>query len=159
MKGQVWSTDFALSAVIFFMALSTMVFVWNYTNTQAQESLAASELEGAALTASDFLARNPGYPIGWNASNVQVIGLASSENVLDMSKVGTFINMSYQKAKSILSLGEYEFYFQLLYLNNTPLDGLSFGLQPSGAGIIAPVERLVLYDSMPVRMRLTVWEE
>lgn len=158
MKAQLWSTDFALSAVIFFLALGIMVFAWNYTTIQAQESLLVSDLENSAILVSDFLARDPGYPQDWNTSNVQVIGLASSENILNPGKIQSFLNMSYSKAKILLSIGDYEFHFEVLYMNSTLINGLSFGSQPTNAEAVVPIERPVLYQGSPARMKLIIWK-
>lgn len=163
MKAQVWTADFIISVIIFFTMVVLMIFSWNYTNQQNTYQQYFNDIENNALSVSDALIRVPGIPEDWNETNVISLGLASSDNVLGRTKITRFINLANDKTKNLLGIGNFEFYFELRYLNNTaiPLNStanITKGLYPfANASIIVPVERYVLYESTPSKMEFFLW--
>ena len=93
MRAQIWSMDFIASITIFILMFSVVVFSWNYINTQNTERSLFSDMQVLGLDVSDIIVRIPGNPEDWNESNVQSIGLATRENVLNETKVEQFISM------------------------------------------------------------------
>lgn len=160
MKGQIWSADFVASAVIFFTVLFLVIFVWNYSNVQSAESLELKQIQTTAIETSDSMIRTGGLPDNWDSSNVRVIGLADDENILNKAKVISFINVPYSQARALLT-GKYNFYFELTYVNGTIIkdsgNNLTAGLQPLNERFVVPIDRYVVYEDKPARMRLIVW--
>jgi hypothetical protein len=163
MKGQIWSADFLLSAVIFFVALAILVFTWNTTTEQISDQTVVADIENTGLFISDSLIRTSGLPADWNSTNVRVIGLVSEENVLDNTKLNRFINLSYATSKDLLGTGGHEFYFSLNHINGTPVQNeygqnITAGIYPfQNATLVIPVERYVLYNREIKKLSFALW--
>jgi len=155
-----WSIDFVISAVIFLLVIVLVIFAWNYTNSQVAEQIEFNEIESTALTVSDSLIRTSGIPADWNQTNVNVIGLAIEDNILNDTKASRFVNLSYADAR-VLLVGKYNFYFELDHINGTIIvyngTNMTAGIYPANSAIIVPVERYVLYQNKPARMKFIVW--
>ena len=163
MRGQVWSADLVLSSVIFFVAMVMLIFTWNYTSEQINTQASVAEVEGVALFISDSLIRTPGLPDDWNTTNVQVIGLASKENIINKTKINRFISLDYETSKNLLGTGGHEFYFSLNHINNTVVkneygQNITAGTYPaSNASLVMPIERYVLYDRDTKKLSFMLW--
>ena len=57
MKAQMWSFDLALSLVIFFSAMLSLLFAWNYVGANIAEGRVIKDAQLKALTVSDSLLR------------------------------------------------------------------------------------------------------
>jgi len=161
-RAQVWSMDFAASIVIFSTALALLLFAWMYTINQSGQQTMFIQMESAAMSASDSLIRQPGVPENWNSSSVITIGLASIENVLNDTKVGYFLDMENSTIKSLLGVGNYDFYFEVRYANGTLAqlaggDWVAKGNYPENASIVVPSERYVIYMEKPAKMKFMLW--
>jgi hypothetical protein len=168
MKAQIWSMDFAASLIVFLFVLVVVLFVWSYANTQVAESKTNERMQYMASSISDSLVRTAGFPEGWGASNVSVIGLAEQENLLSEEKVNTFIEMGnssnlseYRRTKSILET-PYDFYFQVIRVNYT--NGQDFGqvlnytgLAPVSPTVTAVSERYAVFFGKPVKIKFMLW--
>ena len=164
MKGQAWSMDFIASVTVFFMILIVLFFTWEYTTFQNTQQMVFNELENKALITTDTLIRTKGYPESWNDSNVLIIGLASEENILNETKILTFVNMDYDTIRSILGIPSYNFHFQVLNLNDTQARAqgtdLVHGYDPTlfqNSTIVIPVERYILFDHRVAKFRFILW--
>ncbi|MFH1978469.1 MAG: hypothetical protein ABIJ92_04030 [Candidatus Aenigmatarchaeota archaeon] len=160
MRGQLWSTDFIVSATMFFTVLFLVIFVWNYTNTQGRERLEFNSIETLALTVSDAIIRTPGLPEDWNASNVRVLGIASDDNVLNSTKVLRFVNLPYSNSRALISQ-KYQFYFELRNTTGEIIENsgtnLTTGVYPFDPSIVVPIDRFVVYEDKIATMKLIVW--
>ena len=163
-RAQIWSFDFMASVVVFFMIMAVLFFVWEYTAIQNEDQMIFNDMENNALTLADNMIRTRGFPEYWNESNVHVLGLASEENVLNETKILMFVQMDYDHSKRILGIPAYEFYFQVLHLNNTQARAnntdLVQGLDPLGfqnSTIVIPIERYILFDSRVAKLRFMLW--
>lgn len=162
-RGQVWSFDFIASVTIFFVVLIVLFFVWEYTTMQNNDQILFNDMESKALDTIDTMIRVRGFPDDWDSSNVEVLGLASEENILNESKLLEFVGMDYYNSRRVLGILGYDFYFQVLNLNDTqaysgPIPLLT-GVDPltSNAVTIVPVERYVLFDHRVAKLRFTLW--
>jgi hypothetical protein len=162
MKAQLWSLDFVLSAVVFSLALITVLFIWNYTNTETAERIEFKRAEGLVLSISDVLIRTSGVPDDWNTTTVKVLGLASDENVLNRTKVERFLSLDYNGSKRILGVPLYDYYFRLadinggtIFINQTEAVK---GVYPADAEIVVPVQRYGLLDGEIVKMGFILWD-
>lgn len=158
-----WSLDFAVSVVIFAFVVSIVVFAWNYSTQNSMDQVNFNILQNDVMMISDSLIRVSGLPEDWNDTNVQVIGLADEENVLNSTKVLRFIGLDYGFTKSILGIGNYDFYFDIRYPNNTIMEisgtTLTKGIHPVGqdSRIVVPVERYVILNGNVGKMEFFLW--
>jgi hypothetical protein len=154
-KAQVWSLDFVVSMVIFLLALIPLFFVWDHMNVQNQQDAYFNEAENAALSISDALLRTKGLPEGWSDANVEVVGLASEEGALNMTKVASLMSMGsseYNRTRAILT-GGFDF-----FLNITDLNGTSYGTigsKPEGR-MVVPVERYCIANERIAKLELAI---
>ncbi len=155
-RGQLWSLDMALSLMIFFSAMISLLAAWNYISLDTVGTQELKELQLKSMTLSDSLIRTPGIPADWNESTVQVIGLAYDDNMLDAGKVDEFVNMSYSKAKSLLSTHPYEFYFEVKDINGTLYRNSSLAID-SFSTMIVPAERYAVYNGRIVKVLFALW--
>ena len=161
MRAQIWSMDFIASITIFILMFSVVVFSWNYINTQNTERSLFSDMQVLGLDVSDIIVRIPGNPEDWNESNVQSIGLATRENVLNETKVEQFISMDYDTTRSLLGLSNKEFYFSVEYLNGTIVEyngkNMTAGTYPINHTTSVPVYRTVLFGKTLSKMVLVLY--
>jgi len=163
MKAQIWSLDFAVSIVIFAFVVGIVIFAWNYATRSSMDQVNLNILENDVLMISDSLIRVPGLPEDWNASNVRVIGLAREESVLNKTKVIQFTDMDYDLIKQLFGIGNYEFYFEMRYPNNTVMEingsVLTKGIDPVGEDtrIVVPIERYVILEGNIAKMEFFLW--
>jgi hypothetical protein len=153
MKGQVWSLDFAVSVTIFLMVLVPFLLVFGYIVDQNSERTVLDDMEVSALSISDSLVRAAGVPQDWNATTVELVGLAYTENVLDEGKMVLFDSLSYDKLKGVMSKG-YDFYIKISDLNGTVY--IEKGSLPARTTIV-PVERYAVYRNRVVKLQLYLW--
>jgi hypothetical protein len=163
-KGQVWSFDFAVSVVIFFSVVVMILFSWNYTTAKHTEQTVFNEMESKAVSLSDSFIRTSGYPEEWNSSNVQIIGMADEENVLNETKILQVVGMPYDTIRATMGIMNYNFYLGIRYLNETVINmngtDLECGLDPSlysNSTMIVPIERFMLFDHKVASLLFILW--
>jgi len=147
--------DLIISIVIFLTVLLPLFFVWSYINSQNQQQMLFDDTENLAFSVSDSLIRTKGMPDDWNSSNVNSIGLASQENVLNSTKVGYFLamgNSDYNKTRAILT-GRYDFFFNLTDINGTSYG--TIGDKPENR-MVVPVERYCVYNERIVKLEVDI---
>ncbi len=155
-KAQLWSLDMALSFLIFFSAMMSVMFAWNYISADTVQSQELREMQLKSMTLSDSLIRTPGIPSDWNESTVQVIGIAYDDNTLDEEKVDEFVNMSYIKAKSLLDIWPYEFYFEVKDINGTVYKNSTLAIDSDSTTVIH-AERYATYNGRIVKVKFAIW--
>lgn len=154
-KAQVWSLDFIVSLMIFMAALIPLFFAWNYVNMQNQQQIMFGEAENQALQVTDALVRTRGLPEGWDQTSVNVIGLASEENVLNATKVSYLLSMGgsdYERTRAIMT-GGYDFFLNITDINGT-VHG-TIGTKPEGSAII-PVERYCICNGRITKIEFAI---
>ncbi len=163
-KGQVWSFDFAVSVVIFFSVVVMILFSWNYTAAKHTEQVLFNEMESKAVTLSDSLIRTSGFPKEWNSSDVQIIGLADDENILNETKILQLVSMPYDTIRATMGIMNYNFYLGVRYLNDTVIimngTALECGEDPSlypNSTMIVPIERFMLFDHKVASLMFMLW--
>jgi hypothetical protein len=155
-KGQLWTLDMALSLLIFFSAMLSLLFAWNYISADTAGMQELREVQLKAMTLSDSLIRTPGLPADWNESTVRVVGLAYDDNTLDPDKVGMFVNMSYAKARSLLGVHPYHFYFEVKDINGTLYKNSSLPID-SASTTVVPAERYAVYGGRITKVLFALW--
>ncbi|MBI2675376.1 MAG: LamG domain-containing protein [Candidatus Aenigmarchaeota archaeon] len=133
-KGQVFSLDFIFSVTVFFSAIIIILFVLTNASQQAYERIELNDMELRATKTADLLVRFKGNPENWTSANVKSIGLAEQENILSQAKISNFLMLNYNTTKSILAVGNNEFFFTLLDSESLPLIHLPANLSTIAAG-------------------------
>ena len=164
LQGQAWSFDFLASVTIFFMVLIVLFFAWEYSVVQNTDQMIFNDMESRTLNTVDTMIRIKGFPEHWNETTVEVLGLASEENILNETKIVMLVNMDYDDVRRIMGLYPYQFYFQVLNLNNTQAESggtaLVTGLDPTvytNSTAVVPVERYILFDHAVAKLRFMLW--
>lgn len=156
LKGQLNSLDLMLAIVIFVFLLSFVILFRFVDVLDLDKSLTKNKLEADALSLSDALIKSQGVPYNWekNSSNVQMIGLVSSPNVLNSEKLQIFTNMSYTNATQVLGLSsQFYFYVEDLEENRLYETGNSTLSDKS-----ISITRFAILNGEKVRVRLIVYE-
>ena len=161
MKVQAWSTDFVASLVIFVLMFAVVLFTWHQTLYQTQQEIMLSKMQTLVYEISDSLIRMPGFPENWNQTNVEILGFAEEENILNTTKIGMFLSMDNDTIKSVLGIENYDFFFEILYpngsvgeINGTPVIK---GNSPVNAAVLVSIERYVMFGNTPAKMRFILW--
>ncbi|MFB6088389.1 MAG: hypothetical protein ABEK36_01270 [Candidatus Aenigmatarchaeota archaeon] len=124
-----------------------------YKKIERQEEMLFYE---EIMSVTDTLMLSEGYPQNWNSSNVQVIGLASTPNNLNKTKVQRFLGLDYEKVKSGLGFGNKEFYFEMR--NKTGIIGSVGNKDYNNSKTINTVNREGLMDGKKIKLSIIVWD-
>ena len=161
-KAQVFSLDVIIGAGVL-LALFTVYFI-----SLSDFSLRATAFESyrsaklAALEASKALAESPGESAAWhalaqaNASTIHSIGLTGQARLMENEKLARFSATDYNESKELLGLSGFEFRLSLYSPNRTLL--YSAGLEPQPEIQTIVVERIVLLNNSPAKLKLEVWK-
>lgn len=156
-KGQLFSYDFIISAVVFMFFFSTFFFVWDYLNRQIAWQSEFRDIQERASLLSDVLVRTAGYPENWTSTNVESIGLATTgeDNVIDPGRLFALNATNYSTARNAMGLGQrYGLHLQLNdTMNNTIF---AYGQYPYSPTAVVLINRYVLYDNSTSRPRATL---
>ena len=159
-KAQFFSSDFFLSFVLFMLMFAGFYFAWEYSNELIAHSYALRNIETRGVQASDVLVRTKGSPENWDSSNVNSLGIASSENIINHTLLSRLSSVEYNTSKFLIGLQAFDYYLLVEDFNSQQI--FSYGLFPSTtAKTVIPVTRYVLYQNetskTPARMRLIIW--
>jgi hypothetical protein len=116
-KGQIFTIDFMISVTIFILVLVTIITTWYFIDTHIKEIESRRDMHSISLSVSDALVRSSGHPADWNATNVQSIGLAKEEYVIDLAKAMGLMSLNYDEARTIMRLGNYQVYIYMTDIN------------------------------------------
>jgi hypothetical protein len=89
--------------------------------------------------------------------NVELIGLAKKENVLDEERLMAFASMNYDSAVKLLSLGNYDFRFELYAKNSA--DDLNVGMPIDNNSTVVSLRRAVKYKGGEATVIFKVFTE
>ncbi|MHA1289513.1 MAG: hypothetical protein ACTSPB_19155, partial [Candidatus Thorarchaeota archaeon] len=112
-KGQIFSTDIMIAVGIFLLLLGFCFIVWNGILRTATLEINREKTFETTYQILDMLVRSPGIPSYWNRTNVQSIGLAKSDRVLDQKKVEELLEMPESEVAEKFGIGtlNYTIYF------------------------------------------------
>ncbi len=121
-KGQGMAIDFLFAVLIFLLLLNTVLSLWSGNSKSFEKEALLSDLGSRASQAIDLLVRDSGTPNDWETrtiDDVNVIGLAKTDRVLDGEKVAKFTAWAqnfwsddYNKVRQKMLLAS-DFYFRL----------------------------------------------
>lgn len=158
-KGQTFTPDFLVSAIIFIFIMNVSYMAWNGAQDVGSD-FETDYMQKKVFYITDMLTRTPGYPYGWNSTDVELIGLSDSSNMINLSKLDELLNVSYDNMTFLWGVTDYEF--------NLTVSGevtyKSFGQTiDNNARFITPIERVILinYGNGTIDkgyLRYTLWK-
>ncbi|NYZ76445.1 VWA domain-containing protein [Candidatus Micrarchaeota archaeon] len=122
-KAQISGLDLILAIMLFSTAIILFSILWEVVQYNVKTSTDANVI---AIQVANRLLDSPGYPLNWNATNVQLIGLSSDRGVMDQEKLQNLINLlnnpaTYDQARTLLGLGPYQICVNMTYPDGTPV--------------------------------------
>ena len=124
-RGQFFSPDLIIALIVFIVILAFFYVSSQAIATQVDLYYTKNELEEVSHTAIAPLVLFGGEPYNWELktfSDLNRVGLAKEKNVLDVTKVNTFINFldnNYNLLKAKMALGKYDIKFELQDFNGS----------------------------------------
>lgn len=82
-----FTSDFLASIIIFFTVLNLGMFALHQSVTSQTRFNQQTRMVQQAYQTAGLLIRTPGYPADWNSTNVQVVGLADPNHVIQPAKL------------------------------------------------------------------------
>ncbi|NOR85637.1 hypothetical protein GQ473_05970 [archaeon] len=166
-KAQTLTPDFIISFVIFLAILTLSINLWNIANEKNTWVYDLEDMQlKARITADTFITR-PGEPKDWNNETVVFIGFSDEDHILNKTKLISFKNLDYAKAKRLMNVGPNEFSLTITDKNNNiiSLDGiaLNFSTDYEGMDYIAHSSRLALINDSGnltiAKVNFVVWRD
>lgn len=152
-KAQLAVIDMIIAVSIFTFLVISIIFIWSNYLTRLDAKVDLNRMQEKAFQITNNLVKTPGIPAAWNSTNVIHIGLATKDRVLSKDKVGNFTDLPYSTARNLFNL-EYDFYFNLSYLNKTSIK--EYGSIPKNN--IVNLQRTVLYENKNATMQFALWK-
>ncbi len=156
-NGQVSSIDLLISAIVFLMIFISIRGIWIENLNEGQASLNSYELELKTIQAVNCLLKTPGFPVDWNSSSVELIGLAKKPFVLSEDKVDEFLLLDYNNAKKALGIEGYE--FNLSIFDSALDENKFFGLSPTQNSVVYSLNRKVIFRGVSANARISIFYE
>jgi hypothetical protein len=156
-QGQISSIDLLIAILLFALIFFSLRGAWLDTIDSALKDSDAFEMQVLSSEAMDSLIKTPGFPTNWNSTNVELIGLAEKENVLNEKKVLAFEAISYETAKTKLGLGKYDFSFDINSIN--PSNNITIGQVVDSNSIIISIKRVVTYKGGEASVTFKVFKD
>jgi len=142
-KGQVSSYDVLVAIIIFLMMFIVLKQIPMNNLTEAIDDFSYNEMRLYSQQAMDSMLKTNGYPTNWAAGDVEIIGLAQKQNILDEEKVTEFLLLDYGDARNMLALGKYDFNFLVDSVDDSK--DFSFGVNIQENKEVIVIERVVYY--------------
>ena len=162
-RGQLTTIDFIGSVAIFIIILIGIIGYWNTADLRFNANREQEELASKAIKITDVFVESQGTPTNWNETNVEVIGLVSSDRKLDSTKLTSFKNMTYDEVRNTLKIKSYDFYFKIVDINGATIivDGrtMETGAIPNiEKKAITKIRRIALWGSQKVTLEFSMWK-
>ncbi|HIE34409.1 MAG TPA: hypothetical protein EYP86_04660 [Candidatus Altiarchaeales archaeon] len=183
-KAQTFSSEFLLAYLIFLLVLTSIFILWDTTNKNIMASETLYNMENLGINAVEKLIRTSGVPSNWSDAtspdDILSLGLVNESRILNEKKVLKFIELmnttvdtlcpsdipsprsNYNCSRYLLSIGKYEFYFELMDINGTTLNlngtRCTTGNYPSNDDYKITLRRTAILNNEIVRIRFTIWK-
>ncbi len=136
--------DFIGSIMVFTVIIVIFFSSWNSIVSDQIEFEEGDEMRVQGKQTLTFLITTSGYPEGWNSSNVEILGFAQPDHVLQEEKLEEFDNISYSRQKDLLQAPEYKLEIRnssdIIQMNG---ESLEFGRDPADPETVVPFTRTV----------------
>ncbi len=153
-RGQLLTTDFILSLAIFVAILFASMSLWTSVDTQIRDAESRRDMQSIATYVSEALVRNAGYPKNWTNNTVVMIGLAGEEHILDIGKFLSMKKINYNKARTMMRLGNYDF---RIWITDDAGYDLTSGIVRSPVAVLANSSQGLEYVKM-LNNSVVVWD-
>ena len=142
--GQVLTSDFVLSLIIFFVIFEFTFTIWNMAQSKTMHLEAERRMQEKTAFMTETLIKSQGYPANWNEDNVILIGLSDENFIIQDEKVEEFQSMDYEKIKNIFGIEDYDLNVTI----STETAYYTIGRDiDDDALIIVPIRRIILLNS------------
>jgi len=157
-RGQAAITDLFIAIAVFIVLVTITTLLWNLYNARLDSRLDYDTMVLKAYHIVDGFLRSPGFPEHWedNPTSAKMIGLVSSDHVLDEEKVGAFTGLQENVTKDIMKIALYNYYFVIHDAKNNNI--FVAGTVPQGTFAVNLI-RPVLYQGTPHTLEFAVWKE
>ena len=160
-KGQGMVIDLMAAVLIFLIIGGSIMFVWADKEIEAEERFFENERITMAERTLDTMIKSNGLPANWEeyegtnseiADNIQMLGLAKRDRVLDVEKVEKFAELSnlddtYAILRTKLLIGGNEYYFRIFDPEREKMDEeiIIAGKKPAGNVAEIRIRRPIIY--------------
>ncbi|MEM3455097.1 MAG: hypothetical protein QXT72_00860 [Candidatus Micrarchaeia archaeon] len=150
-KGQFFSYDAIVAGVLFILLLTILYNYWNSLRTAV--SVRIDDSSRIALSVSNMLL-TPGYPLDWNSTNFNQIGLTEDYNTIKINEAKvsnlTLISyINYELMKERLGVGPYEIYITI--------GDEIIGIAPLNPTSKVTISRPAIYKDRLENLSVTIW--
>ncbi|MBI4153117.1 hypothetical protein HY497_01220 [Candidatus Woesearchaeota archaeon] len=157
-RGQMFSIDTAVSAILFLIIALFVFSLWSLYTTRLNETIQSEELQLSAFQVMDILLKSKGVPNIWEETpdDVEVIGLQLNAGAVDKGKLDAFLAMDYGKTKAAFNIERFEYNFTVLDTDGRILNSTGTALSESAAQRVS-LNRIVLIGNETRQVVFTLW--
>ena len=161
-KAQISTTDMMVATIIFAVLVTVIMLSWHNYSSKLQVKLEREAIISQAIEITDNMVRTSGTPSAWNRTNVQLIGLASTDRKISKEKVQEFCNISYNESRKKLN-SQYQFHFYISLYNVTQekwYRDVECGLDPENESDVKKVVNLarpIIYKNETALFGFSLW--
>ena len=149
-RAQLSPTDVLIAVFIFAILITFILVFWYNYNQKLIVKLEREVIFSQAIEITDNFVKTLGKPNNWDETNVEIIGLASSDRKISEEKVQKFCNISYDSARQLLTNLMYHFHFSI----EEDECGI---VPPENATKIVTLERPVIYKNNTALLKFSLW--
>ena len=153
-RAQLSAIDLFAGATLVVFALILVLFLWNQYHLQIQNTIGYNGMVLKAITITDVLVKNEGSPQNWDATTVEIIGLASSDHILSPLKVSLLDSLTNTKISDTFKLSTLNFRLVLKDSEGTIL--VDKGTPNTGTQSVKVLRR-ALYNGERASLELELW--
>lgn len=106
MKAELFSTDFVISIILFLSIIIILGFYYGNMQNDVYQQYERGDMQRKAINVADLLVTSGGNPVGWDSSNVKVIGLYD-DGKFNLTKFAEIKEMSHNVVRNMMGTGVY----------------------------------------------------
>jgi hypothetical protein len=127
-QGQIFSTDMMVSLAVFLVLVGVSVFLLDQALRNQNRFNEPYTMAKKSEQVSDLLVRTPGYPEGWNSSNVKVVGLAEPTHFIQAAKFEEMKRLDFSAFRDTARIEPFKFFIEARINGSTfSVDGIATG--------------------------------
>ena len=165
-KGQIWSTDFLISAVVITFIALMFILIWNGLAVRWNNAQEYRQMYVDAAFAADALLTTPGDPESWenletiDEDTVHALGIVNSRNEINNMKMEKLVGLNdteYAMVRQKLGITKYDVEIKVTDLSQDSLY-YYFGRTSTMLETSIVLERMALLNNTPVIVSIEVWK-